>query len=155
MLSFDLEVSYSQICVFHTNLQSPFNDWTDEHVKQGFSWRPGSVCFRMLEEFGSAKVLVELKEQVNLRSDTIRAFQLPFVVPQDGLIEVASVADSKQLKLNPGSYSLAFETGLDEDGGMWCFLSFLMSPSVEARILRADAELNPRPHLLMTAEPAL
>lgn len=155
MVSLDLEVSYSQICVFQTRLQNPFNDWTDEHVNQGFSWRPGSACFRTLEEFGSTEVFVEVKERANIRADAIRAIQLPFAVPEDGLIEVASVADSKQLELPPGSYPLVFETGFDENGSMWCSFSFLTTPSDEARVIKADAEPNHPSPLLMVAEPAL
>lgn len=155
MLDFDLEVSYSQICVFHSHLENPFNNWTDEHVRQGFSWRDGSACFFTLEESGSTKVFIEVKEQGSLREDTVRAIQLPFTVPEDGLIDVASVADSIQLKLPSGNYSLIFETGFNEHGSLWCLLNFLTSPFTEASILRADAELHPPTRLLMTAEPTL
>ncbi|WP_414694810.1 competence protein ComJ [Pinirhizobacter sp.] len=40
---FDLYVSYSQLAVFQRGLDEPFNMWTDEQVKEGYSSKPGSV----------------------------------------------------------------------------------------------------------------
>ena len=45
-----LEISYGQLAVFANSLPQPFNDWTDQHVSQGFAWRPGSVTFRSMVE---------------------------------------------------------------------------------------------------------
>lgn len=54
--SFSLEIAYGQIGVFDASLAQPFNDWTDAHVRQGFSWRSGSVSFRTLEGAGAIAV---------------------------------------------------------------------------------------------------
>ena len=52
-IQFDLFASYSQVSVFMAKLDSPFNDWEQEHVEQGFAWREGSVSFATLEEAGT------------------------------------------------------------------------------------------------------
>ena len=38
---FDIEIAYGQIAIFAASLENPFNDWSAEHIAQGFSWRPG------------------------------------------------------------------------------------------------------------------
>ena len=48
MEKFIIDVSYSQIAVFNSELENPFNDWTDQHVLQGFSWREESGSFKTL-----------------------------------------------------------------------------------------------------------
>jgi Competence protein J (ComJ) len=53
-----LIISHSQIAVFDPSLERPFNSWTDAHVAQGFSWRPGSVSFSTLCEWGRYDVEV-------------------------------------------------------------------------------------------------
>jgi hypothetical protein len=151
---FKLNISYSQICVFDSSLLSPFNDWTDLHVRQGFSWRPGSVSFRTLEEAGSIEVYVEIKNQLVLKEETIRAIRVPFRVSENRAIEVASIGESSQLDINPGDYSLVFETGFNKNSSTWCSFSFLKGSSTEAEILKADEELNPPSILLMTSESA-
>src|ERR1041384_2036552 len=148
MINFSLYISNSQLCIFDSSVQTPFNDWTEEHVKQGFSWRPGAVSFGTLEESGPIEVTVEIKEQINLRASTVRAIQVPFTVTENGGVEVATITDSKQLKINPGEYSLVFEVGLEEDHNMWCCFTFLTNPSKEAKILIADDELSPPERLL-------
>ena len=39
------QLSYGQLSVFASALKDPYNDWTDQHISQGFTWRPGSVSF--------------------------------------------------------------------------------------------------------------
>jgi hypothetical protein len=58
---FAIEILYRQIAVFRSRLEHPFNDWTPRHVKQGFSWRPGSVSFATLVESGPHSVEVRVR----------------------------------------------------------------------------------------------
>src|ERR1700736_970071 len=115
MPSFILNISHSQICVFDSSLQEPFNNWSKRQVSQGFAWRPGSVSFGTLEEAGPALVNVQIRQQIRLNARSVRAIQVPFDASKGGIVEVASVADSKGLEMRPGSYSLVFETWLDRN----------------------------------------
>src|SRR5260221_8418451 len=144
---FELTVSYSQVAVFHAGLENPLNDWTEAQFRQGFSLRPGSVSFATLEESGMARVYVKAVKEFELRSDAIRAIQVPFTVPESSLIEIASISESKILEIDFGSYALTFETGFDDTGLMWCAFTFQKSDRPVARILRADPELNPSENL--------
>lgn len=108
--SFNLDVSYSQIAIFDSALSQPFNDWTNEHVCQGFAWRKGSVSFRTLLESGLHKVEVAVTENEDRLSDSvIRAIEVPFTVPESGDIEVASISDGVHLQLPSGNYALKVE----------------------------------------------
>ncbi len=105
--SFDLNVSYGQLAIFWSTLPQPFNDWTDQHVGQGFAWRPGSASFRTLIESGIHTVDVNLVDQaLPVSSDAVRVIEVPFDVPADGAIEVASISDSVPLTLPAGMYQL-------------------------------------------------
>jgi Competence protein J (ComJ) len=154
MSNFSISVSYQQIAVFLGELDQPFNDWTERHVAQGFSWREGSVSFRTPND-GPMCVSVGRGGGFSPSPDAVRVIRVPFVVPSTGGVEVASIADSCELGVTPGLYGLTFECGIRSEDGMWCRLHFEPTSSpVEAEILRADAELSPGPHLLMEAKPA-
>jgi len=149
---FELEVFYSQIAVFHAGLDSPFNDWTQMQVDQGFSWRPESVSFRTLNESGKARIYITRPNHFALRSDSIRAIQVPFAVPESNLVEIASIIESKIVEVASGSYELLFETGLEEIGRMWCQFSFVRNENPTPRILKADEQLKVPEDLLLAAE---
>src|SRR5262245_18641170 len=103
-------VSYAQIAVFASNLQQPFNDWTDKHFAQGFTWRPGSVSFRTLTEAGSHFVQIDVTDHAGaVSADAVRVTEVPFEVPRDGVVEVASISDSASLTLPAGTFLLRCE----------------------------------------------
>lgn len=149
----DLDVSYGQVSVFQSQLPNPFNNWRDAHVRQGFSWRSGSVGFRTLDD-GQLSVEVE-RGTPSYREDAVRIIRVPFTVDASGQVEVATISDSRALSLKPGEYSLTFEHGRTPQGHMWC--RFGVEP-VEApaspQIVRADRELSPEGALVMDAEAA-
>lgn len=155
MTEFAIQVSYSQLAVFDAELQDPFNDWTDVHVRQGFSWRRGSVSFGTLREGGELAVEVSTgsSEREELPAD--RAIVVPFHVPSHGLVEVGGIASGVQLELKPGEYELTFEHGTEEEKGMWARLRFRpVDRPVDPRILKSGGELDPPDQFLMAARPA-
>ena len=156
MQTFSLDVSYAQICVFDSTLASPFNDWTDGHVRQGFSWRPGSVSFATLDAAGKILVRFDRASQVDWsRSVGARIITVPFSVPPHGAVEVATITGSVALVLAAGEYELTFEHGQDADGAMWATFHFRpVAAPVAAKVVRADAALSPAAELVMTAQPA-
>lgn len=154
MASFSIDVSYSQVCVFLADQHNPFNNWAEQHVTQGFAWRPGSVSFRTLGD-GSLAVSIMRNRRFHESSAATRAIRVPFSVPTGSTVEVGSMFDSQQIDLAPGEYALTFEHGRDPDGTMWCKLLFEpVAHAVQASVLRADKELRPGEQLLMDAEPA-
>jgi hypothetical protein len=151
----EVDVSYSQIAAFHADLAEPFSDWSEEHVAQGFAWRPGSVSFATLDDGGVLRVSTTSKPFDDSRSTATRVIQVPFDVPERGSVELASIgASATTLELRPGSYELTFEHGIDEKG-MWATFHFVSaSKPVLAKVLRADGGLSPPDALVMSAEPA-
>ena len=145
-------ILYSQIAIFRADLKSPFNDWSNEHVLQGFAWRPQSVSFRTLEQDGDLRVTVEIRETFGeITGNTMRAIRVPFTVK--GITEIASISDGFKIQIPDGDYSLYFETGRDMDG-MWSLLTFIKEYNPEAEILICDDQLKPGGKLVMTANPA-
>jgi hypothetical protein len=151
-----ISVSYSQLAVFDRSLERPFNEWTDRHVAQGFSWRPGSVAFRTIEEAGQHLVTVRLEtEESDPAPDAIRVIDVPFEVPPSGAIEIGSISDSVSLELPSESYQLRFECYEHANSATpRVRLLFYRNGNPRFDILRADSELNPGTDLLLIASPA-
>jgi len=156
MPTFTLEVSYAQLSVFDSRLANPFNDWSDTHVSQGFSWRPGSVSFATLDPSGPIAVTVARSSAGSATDAALeRAIRVPFTVPDDCEVEIATISGSVPVQLAEGEYALTFRHGRSSNGLMWATLAFEpVALSVKAEILRADAALNPPGELLMAADPA-
>jgi hypothetical protein len=151
----ELEVSYSQLAVFSSGLSDPFNRWTDEHVAQGFSWRPGSVSFATLVEYGLHHVTVLILDSPpDLSPAAIRVLEVPFAVQIGGKTEIASISDAYTVVLPPGRYQLRCELLPPEAGDVSAVnLVFWLSNDPIFAISLADDRLSPHEPLLLTAEP--
>jgi hypothetical protein len=150
-----LEVSYSQVAVFWSSLQQPFNDWTDRHVAQGFAWRPGCASFRTLVEAGTCEVTIEMTDHADpIGSDVVRAIEVPFEVPPNGAVEIASISASKGLSIAPGTYTLRCEFRKPTSDVQPIRLTFVKGGARHFEILRADPKLSVAAELLTTAGPA-
>jgi len=153
MHAFVLEVSHAQVAVFDPHMERPFNDWSDDHVRQGFTWRPGSVSFRTIQSAGTIQVRVESAgDATGVRG--LRTIVVSFTVSSHGEVEAATIAASEVFQLQPGEYELTFDHGLLRSE-MWARLVFrkVVTP-VAPRIVVADAELSPPARLIMSARPA-
>lgn len=151
-----LEVSYGQLAVFASSLKQPFNDWTDQHVSQGFAWRPGSVSFRSMVEAGRHSIEIDVANHVGaVHADAIRVVEVPFEIPADGAVEVGSIAETVQLSLPAGSFLLRCEF-LQPAGtaSERVRLTFAKKDAPRFAVVRADQELSTNCELLTTAQPA-
>jgi Competence protein J (ComJ) len=148
-----ISVSYSQLAVFDHSLERPFNEWTDRHVAQGFSWRLGSVAFRTIEEGGKHLVTVRLEAQESDPApDAIRVIDVPFEIPPSGTIEIGSISDSVSLELPSDVYQLRFECYERANSATPRLrLLFYSNSKPHFEVVRADSELNPGRDLLLMA----
>ena len=146
-------VLYNQICVFDVKLDYPFNDWNDEHVQQGFSWRPGSVSFGTMEN-GVTPVDVQIAKQTMIDASSFRVISVPFQVPDHGKLAIGSIGDEREVEINPESYDLIFELA-HKGQNPRCRLIFVPNASPAAKILRADAEITKTSNFEMKAAPAI
>lgn len=151
--SFDSEILYSQVALFQFGLDNPFNDWSDVHVNQGFTWRDGSVSFGALNGDGNCKIIVRLVNDIVIDDSDIRAIVVPFEV-KDGGVEVGSVMETVKIDIPVGNYELLFTIKLVNDVEHYTF-SFVESENPMARVLKADDGLNVPVELLMVASPAV
>ena len=153
--TYTIDISHSQIAVFDTKLDRPFNFWTDGHVNQGFAWRPGSVSFGTLREGGPHTIRIVVAKALCLSPDAIRVIRVPFDVPIEDEIEIASISDGFRFHLESGRYVVQFECFLDVDAkGCDIQLTFERSDEPAFEIVRADPEISVTTDLLLTASPA-
>jgi hypothetical protein len=153
MISGRLLVTYSQIAIFNSDLEMPFNDWNDAQVNQGFSWREEAVSFRTLIDGTHTQVEVDSVTEFIPSSNSVRSISVPFLCNQSGGIEVATITDSMATSFRPGQYQLVFETGLITDSESWCRFSLIMNGNMNPTILKLDNALSPEYPLLMGAAP--
>jgi hypothetical protein len=152
MTSFDIAITYSQISIFNSNLENPFNDWEDEQVAQGFSWREQSVSFKTLTSDEVVRVELNVVEQFRPSEKSLRTISVPFTCNQNGAIEISSITDSQPISLEPGEYQLVFEAGLEPSH--WCRISLIANGDLDPKILVADSEITPSNQLVMGARSA-
>ena len=153
MASFELHVSHRQVSVFAAELEDPFNEYNDRHVAQGFAWRPHSVSFRTFDD-GPLAVTATRRADDQAPQAAARIIRVPFEVPANGQLKVATRSSAKEIHLPGGHYDLTFEHGLEAEG-QWCRLLFVAcSVSQQAAVLCADAELYAATPLLMKASAA-
>jgi hypothetical protein len=150
------EVSYSQLSVFLGTLPQPFNDWSDQHVAQGFAWRPGSVSFRTMLEAGPHAIDIEVVDRAGpVHPDAVRAVEVPFEVLADGAIEIGSITETVPLTVPPGAFLLRCEflraAGAD---GQRVRLIFARKDAPRFAVVRADSDLSIDGELLTSAHPA-
>uniref|UniRef100_UPI004055B495 competence protein ComJ n=1 Tax=Candidatus Electronema sp. TaxID=2698783 RepID=UPI004055B495 len=108
-LSFEIYLSYSQLCIFSSSIENPFNYWSERNFSQGFSWRPFSVSFRALTDEGEYKIFVYIEDDIpDISIGCIRSFRVPFEV-QSYPIEIGSISDTKIINLPKGKYILQVE----------------------------------------------
>ncbi|MDR6873282.1 hypothetical protein J2Y55_004306 [Bosea sp. BE125] len=109
MLEFPLTVLYTQIIAFRTNLPRPGLLWSDDHVAQGFAWRPETVAFGVPDHDGACLLHVEaLALPYQLPPEALWALSVPFEV-STGRVSVGTVLNTHDFELPIGSYSLIFD----------------------------------------------
>lgn len=153
--SIPISASYNQIAVFASGLENPFNDWQEQHVAQGFSWRENSVSFRTLNEFGLCSIEICISEWHPCSDDAIRAIRVPFSVPADGKIDIGSIGDSVHFSIAPGAYALLFQIlEVRPDGTEVIRLSFSKSEPLDFAIIKADEQITISGPLCITSQAA-
>jgi len=155
-VEFPILISYSQVVVFDRSLERPFNLWTDKHVAQGFSWRPGSAAFGTIAEDGRHLVTVAVDMTEGEQPlGAIRIIDVPFEVPAGDVVEIGSISDSSLLEIPAGTYRLRFECyePVSGEASRIRFL-FVRDASPTFQIVRADSGLSPANELLLIASEA-
>lgn len=153
MESSKMFVSYAQIAFFDGTLPKPFNNWTEQHVKQGFAWRQGSVSFKTLIASGEMNVEFVCVTHFSPAINSMRTISVPFSCRHEAKIEIATITDSKSVKLDFGHYQLVFETG-QLDNKYWCRFTAVRHGTLDPMILVRDSEIDPVFPLIMEAVPA-
>jgi Competence protein J (ComJ) len=154
--TFELDISYSQIAIFQSSLSQPFNHWTKKHSAQGFAWRPGSVSFGTVLQDGAHQIeLSVLTKLPSISAGALRAIEVPFDVPLNGAVEVASISDSMSLTLPFGKFQLRYELLPPAINDKYTVKIILVrTESAGFKVIRADGELIVEYPLLLTAVPA-
>ncbi len=155
-----LILGYGQLAVFDGAVQKPFNDWTPQHIAQGFSYRNGAVSFKTISDTGRIKVEIRESEGPDsIEPTTRRAYLMPLDVTGGRGIEIATVeteAGAFRWTAPNGYYALTIQLGQEAEGRDWCIVSVRQSESwpLEAKLLVRDDEITIEGGFLMTAEPA-
>ena len=136
--TFECSMEGSQILVYNSS-DNEGNDWTDEDVVRGFSWREGSVAFGALLDPIESTFSVNVSDTfIEQASDAVRIIRVPFSTDGSG-VEIGDVYDTIEIDLPKGEYSIYFEAfyGEDKEQERYNF-TFVEESFVEPVIVRAD-----------------
>ncbi len=155
-LSKEIVVSYSQLCVYPAGTKEPFPDWTDEEVGQGFAWKNRSISSFEAMDDSRCNVAVAVEEgEPGAAAGSARSILVPFEVPADGKLSIASILSSTvEADVPPGSCGLVFNAVPGADGDAeeqpWTYI-FALYPGYEgkAALLVQDEALDPPSPLLL------
>ncbi|MDY7232910.1 competence protein ComJ [Hyalangium rubrum] len=140
------------------------NSWTDQAMRQGFSWRRGNVSFRVNEDAGDVPFEVAMADTLQVSPGAFRAIVVPFEAAKGG-IEICDMyyASVHPIELPEGHYALLFEMEYrnpspeiesSEDKPVRCRVTFVPSEDVSAAILKKDSELRPPKSLALDGQRA-
>ncbi|MOA00254.1 DNA-entry nuclease inhibitor [compost metagenome] len=154
----ELLISYSQLAIYNSEVESPYSNWSDSHINQGFAWREGAVSFSTLDD-AMCEVSVSLERDIAADDRCIRAIVVPFRVSRLGVTISSIMSEAFTYEIPEGQYALVFQIfhlPADEQGDQAYRYSFSFVPhsSPEAMILKQDDELSPPHPLVMEAEAA-
>jgi hypothetical protein len=154
---YNFGIFYHQLIVLDESTAPVPNDWREQHVAQGFTWRLGTVFFATLGDLGDLRVEVRVAEDLDVLPDAVCAIVVPFAVWPPGRVGLSDTVDDVTTRVPPGDYALLCEIGyLSEEEGEaaeWCHLTFAPRRDVQPEMLRADELLSPEYPLLMEADP--
>ncbi|MBS0490216.1 MULTISPECIES: competence protein ComJ [unclassified Phenylobacterium] len=147
-----IPISYGQLCVFDPSFDAPYNAWADDHVAQGFSWRPGSVSFAVDDDCALAVVKVAVADGPPQLDAAESAIRTPFVAAATGTVEIGSILSGFEVALPPGPYALYFLTPRGETQPFQ--LIFVPADEVTPAVLKEGRNAKIQSHYLMEASPA-
>ena len=153
-----IPIDYSQLCVFNSDIENPYNDWTDDHVRQGFSWRNGeSVSFGISDGVDSINLSVgkiTSGYRDHIPEDIIRLICLPFRVTACG-VEIGSIFSTIDFDLDEGVYNLYFLVRSSAPYAVNYYLLFEPTRTPVAELIVGDWADIPSGGLLLDADPAI
>jgi len=149
-----LEIAYHQISVFWAGIESPFSDWDQRHVDQGFTWRKDAVGIMTISDSGLINTGINKNNKIY--DDAKRVLILPFSVQGGKGVEVSTIISGYDVAIADGIYNLLIQLGVDEDGVDWCWFSFL-DPDITGgtpRYIKVDDQIKNKTDFIMEARPA-
>lgn len=85
---YNFGIFYHQLIVFDETVAPLPNDWREQHVAQGFAWRPSTVSFATLGDLGDLRVEVRVADELDVLPDAVRAIVVPFTVSPPGRVRM-------------------------------------------------------------------
>ena len=150
---YNFDIFYHQLIIFDESTAPVPNDWGEQHVAQGFAWRPGTVSFATLGDLGDLRVEVHIADDLDVLPDSVRAIVVPFAVSPPGRVGLSDTVNELTTRVSPGEYALLCEIGYLSEEAEWCRLTFVLSRDTQPEVLRADKLMSPEHPLLMEADP--
>lgn len=159
MKTFDAMINYSQFNIFRDGAVAG-NDWTGEHMAQGFSWRDDCAAFGLPQGVEWVRVEVATSDVMPpLPDETLLRIVVPWSVDNDDATSFSNPVKATPLGLPAGRYALVydlmpgFEEG-EEDYEGRIVLTFARSDDASFAIVRQHPDNPSADVLARTANPA-
>lgn len=154
-IAFRLTVLYGQVHACRVDHAAPGSLWTEDHVAQGFAWRPEAVSFGVPDHDDDCLLTARVAEGSHeIDGRAIWAIRVPFESTA-GTVEVGGIAATRGLELPIGAYALTFEALPGEDGLAYELrMTFILDAGAGFAILRRGGEIGVDVPLRLDAQAA-
>lgn len=149
-------ITHSQITVFQSDV-AEFNEWDNDHVAQGFSWRPGNVSFGLPDTDNDSLVQISDQplQQNHTTNDIERVIEVPFKIVSG--VVVGTTYDDYEFDIPAGLYQLKFTvirgyTHEDKFYDAFVIFEFTITKEPVFRILTKGGEMTSERVLKTTAK---
>lgn len=115
-MNIELPVFYSQMSVFLSGMNDPYNEWLNHHVKQGFSYREGSISFIIPKSVKVINLVVERRNEMSDDGDCYTSIVVPFRVYGGKGVEIGNVFETVRYLVPDGEHGIALCLKRPSDG---------------------------------------
>lgn len=158
-MDFLVTILYSQISIYDDPAPD-FPKWTEEHVAQGFAWRPGHVSFGVPDHNGQCRVIIKTADKFDeLKDKDFRVIRVPIELTSSAWL--ATVIDEHAIPLETGTYAIEYrlsagQPNLKENPYMFEInITFKKDENPSFKIVRNGGEMISTEIITTTAEPAI
>jgi hypothetical protein len=151
----ELVFSYSQFFVYDHAIDTPSCLWTEEHVRQGFARREGTISVGTVLEYGVAKVLVGINEHLEwINYERVIAIPLRITSGRVAIDGPEEYPINRTVAVPSGTYRVIIAQRVisADHEEVVINLETTSSSYTLSEILRADELLDPPAQLLETAD---
>ena len=136
---FTTDILYAQIMLYEFGCANPGLNWTQNHVKQGFTYSETSIAYGLPDRDQPCFVEVHTVDKFDLTPDISWAISVPFTVRTGHMIISTVMGEEFSFEIDKGKYEVIFTAKLSPDEHYSFVLNFffLKNQNADFKIIKS------------------